>query len=333
VKSYDMQTWMAGLRNLLHAGVHPPPGASPVPPWRGNHRPSLSDQFAGGAASHPLSTPTPLNIEPTLRLHLFGSVRAYVSDRVAIDERFTRRKAKALLVLLYLERGRYVTKEELLERLWPELDVPADSGRLKQTVLVLRHALEGDRSRRTGWRYILERDGSYYFNTQVSYGSDLEDFERELSHARAAQQQGDDARARAHFECAFALHRAELLPEFRYDDWAAGEISHMRELYLQALEDAAQLHGEHGEYARAIELLQRATYQDPLRETSALQLMAWLWRRGDRAEALRVYRRLRDQLAARLELEPGPQVSALYEAIRRGRATGLPREPGLSAAS
>jgi hypothetical protein len=46
-----------------------------------------------------------------------------------------------------------------------------------------------------------------------------------------------------------------------------------------------------------------------------------------------VYGRLRDRLASRLELEPGPQVTALYEAIRRSRAAGRPHDPGLSAAS
>ena len=108
------------------------------------------------------TTPTAVSSESMLRLYLFGQLRAYVGDEVAIDDRFTRRKAKALLVLLYLERGRYISRDELLEKLWPNLDtLRPDSGRLKQTVLVLRRALEGGSSRRTGWRYIVERDGAF----------------------------------------------------------------------------------------------------------------------------------------------------------------------------
>src|SRR5260370_40760786 len=88
---------------------------------------------------------------PMLQLYLFGPLRAYVDGEVAIDEQFTRHKAKALLALLYLDRGRYISGEDMLDRLWPNHDqLPADSGRLKQTVLVLRRALERARSRPTG---------------------------------------------------------------------------------------------------------------------------------------------------------------------------------------
>ena len=93
-----------------------------------------------------------------LFLRLYGPLRVSVDDEVVIDEHFTRRKAKALLVLLYLERDSYVPRDELLEKLWPSRDaMPADSGRLKQTVLVLRRALETGHSRRTGWQYIIEK--------------------------------------------------------------------------------------------------------------------------------------------------------------------------------
>jgi DNA-binding SARP family transcriptional activator len=269
-----------------------------------------------------------------LRLALFGPLRAYVGGQPVIDEHFTRRKAKALLVLLYLDRGRYIARDELLEALWPNLDEPpGDAGRLKQAVLVLRRALEGQRSRQTGWRYILERDGSYYFNTQAPYRSDLEDFEEELRQADTDRQHGNVEGALDHFRQAFALHRSDLLPEFRYDQWAASEVTRVREQYLQALEDAARLHGARAEYARAIELLRRATREDPLRESSTSQLMEALWRNGDHAEALRVYARLHNVLASELQLEPDPQITELYDAIRRDRAAGRQEGPGLSAAS
>jgi LuxR family maltose regulon positive regulatory protein len=284
--------------------------------------------------THDAITANSLADEPMLRLYLFGPLRVYVGGDLVIDEHFTRRKAKALLVLLYLERGRYIPRDELLERLWPNLDeLPADSGRLKQTVLVLRRALEGQSSRRTGWRYIVENDGSYYFNTRIAYYSDLEDFEQELRLADLDRQRGDAVGALAHFERAFALRRMPLLPEFGYDDWAAREVAYEREQYLQALEDAAGLHGARGEYGRAVELLRRAAREDPLRESSTLQLMASLWRKGDAAEALRVYCRLRDVLASRLQLEPDPEITALYHAIRRDRSVGSKHDPGLSAVS
>jgi DNA-binding SARP family transcriptional activator len=269
-----------------------------------------------------------------LRLYLFGPLRAIVGERLAIDEGFRRRHAKALLALLYLARGTYLSKDELLERLWlQDRDDAIDSGRLKQTVHVLRLALEGGSSRRTGWRYILERDGSYYFNAQAVYYSDLEHFQRELTLAYADRQQRDTDGALSHFLAAFALRRADLLPEFRYDDWAVSEVDAVRDQYLQALEDAAQLYNTRGEYGRAVDLLKRAVREDILRESTTMQLMELLWRTGEHAQALRIYLRLQDALESQLHLEPDAKVTALYEAIRRDRDSGGEHGPGLSAAS
>jgi LuxR family maltose regulon positive regulatory protein len=324
----NMHTWMTNIRDLM------------LPPLR-MHNPvsprSRPDHGKRTERTDVVLAPTASTVtapEPVLRLHLFGPLRASVGGRVAIDEHFTRRKAKALLALLYLERGRYIPRDELIERIWPNVDeLTADSGRLKQTALVLRRALEGDHSRRTGWHYIVERDGTYYFNTQVAYKSDLEDFEHELKQSYADRQVGNTEGALAHFQRAFALRRSELLPEFRYDDWASSHVGAEREQYLQALEDAARLHGAHGDDSRAIELLKRAAREDPLRESSAMQLMEWLSLRRNKTEALRVYARLRDALASKLQLEPDPKITALYHAIRRDRSAGDLHEPGLSAAS
>ncbi len=308
----NVSSWMTGVRHLLRPRVL---SLATAGAWR---------EGSDGSMVEEAGTPTAVSSQPMLRLYLFGPVRAYIGDEVAIDDRFTRRKAKALLVLLYLERDRYISRDELLEKLWPNLDtLQPDSGRLKQTVLVLRRALEGGHSRRTGWRYIVERDGSYFFNGQMPYHCDLEEFERQLRLAHSSRQRGDAEGAIAHFHRAFALRRTELLPEFRYDDWAASHILTEREAYLQALEEAARLHGARGEYVRAVELLRRAVREDALRESSVMQLMEWLWRNGDQAEAVRAYTRLRDQLASRLQLEPDPRVTELYQLIRGDGGNGL----------
>src|SRR5262249_11208724 len=160
------------------------------------------------------------------------------------------------------------------------------------------------------------------FNTQATHHSDLEDFQQELALARADRQRGDTDGALVHYHRALALHHQELLPEFRYEDWAAVDAAAMREQYVQALEDAARLHGSAGEFGQALELLWRAVREEPLRESSYIQLMEWLRRTGDHAEAVRVYLQLRETLVSKLQLEPKPEAAALYESIRRDRAGG-----------
>jgi LuxR family maltose regulon positive regulatory protein len=257
----------------------------------------------------------------SLRIYLFEPLRIQLGDRPPLDEHYARRKAKALFIYLYLNRGRQISKYELLADLWPEAE-QADPGRVKHTVQVLRSALEGPRPA-TGWQVIQERSGFYSFNTAHERYSDLEDFDDQFLLARRARQAGDSAAALTHYLRSVELHRGALLAEFRYDDWAAAEIARINELYLVALEEAARLEAGDANYTRAIELLRTAVLEDPLHESSYVELMRCLWLDGRRTEALRVYHRLREVLARRLEVEPQAATTRLYEAIRRDQAVAV----------
>jgi LuxR family transcriptional regulator, maltose regulon positive regulatory protein len=259
--------------------------------------------------------------DPLLQIYVFEPLRVQVGERVPIDEHFPRRKAKALFVYLFLNRGRHISKYQLLADLWPEAE-HAQPGRVKHTVQVLRAALEGRRPI-DGWHIVQELGGSYFFNTAAQRYSDVEDFEEQLRTARQARRAGDSGAAREHYRRAIELHRGAFLAEFRYDDWAAAEIARLHELYLLALEESARLEAVEGAFGRAIDLLRMAVLEDPLHESSYVELMRSLWLDGRRTEALRVYHHLREILARRLDVEPQAQTTRLYEAIRRDQAVAV----------
>jgi len=258
---------------------------------------------------------------PLLTIQLFEPLRVQVGDRPPIDEYYPRRKAKALFVYLFLNRGHHISKYQLLADLWPEAE-HADPGRVKHTVQVLRAALEGHRPA-GGWHFIQERGGSYSFNIAAERYCDAEDFEDQLWKAHRARQAGDTGVALEHYRRGIELHTGAFLAEFRYDDWAAVEIARQGELFLQALEEGARVEGSEGNYSRAIDFLRRAILEDPLHESSYVELMRFQWVEGRRTEALRTYHRLRDVLARRLEVEPQAQTTRLYEAIRRDQAIAV----------
>lgn len=258
---------------------------------------------------------------PLLRINLFEPLRVQLGDRPPIDEQYPRRKAKAMFVYLFLNRGRQISKYQLLADLWPESE-HADPGRVKHTIQVLRSALEGPRAA-DGWRIIQERSGFYSFNTAAERQSDVELFEQEFLDARRANTAGDSAAALDHYRRALDVRRGPFLTEFRYDDWAAVEIARQHEMYLQVLEDSACLEVAEGNYGRAIDLLRRAILEDPLHESSYVALMRALWMDGRRTEALRAYHRLREVLAKHLEVEPQVQTTQLYERIRRDQAVAV----------
>ena len=149
----------------------------------------------------------------------------------------------------------------------------------------------------TGWRFIRHGGGSYYFNTHADYTSDLEDFQRELTLAGGLRERGDTDPALRHLQRALALRRGALLPEFQYEPWLVHIADRMHSQYLDALDDAATLYATRGEYRAAIELLEQAVREDPLREPSYHSLMVYLRAEGRVAEAVRLYQEMSRLLA------------------------------------
>ena len=250
-----------------------------------------------------------------LRLSFFGGLRASVNERIAIDTHTPRLKAKALLAYLYLERGRYVTKDELVEALWPEAEHVGPS-RLKQTVLTLRRLIEPGMTP----HYVLQRGGTYYFNTLARSWSDVEEFEREVLLGGALRQQQMTTVALAHFRRALTRSQAPFLPELQYEGWVAARSAALRAQRLDALEAAAALLAEAGDPGSAIALLKQAVREDSLRESSYLELMRALQQQGRSVDAVRVYEHLRRRLAADLQATPGAELSRLADALRRQSA-------------
>jgi SARP family transcriptional regulator, regulator of embCAB operon len=248
-------------------------------------------------------------------MYLAGTVRVQIGEAIVIDRHYRRGRAKALLVYLYLRRGHPISKHEIMADLWPEAE-PSETGRIRHTVQVLRSAL--DRTNRPrDWSYIVEQDSAYAFNSDVERWTDLEEFESQLAGAAHARALGKDDQALERYRNALALRRQMFLAEFRYDDWAATDVARLQELFVEALDAAAELEGGQGAHDRAIDLLRRAVLEDPLRERSYSQLMRQHWLSGRRIEALRVYNNLREALARSLDIEPRARTTRLYEAIRR----------------
>ena len=81
--------------------------------------------------------------EHGLSIHLLGELTVLV-DGVAIEPgQWRLRKARALLAMLALAPGQRRHREQVLDLLWPDLDVPAAARNLHQTLYVARRTLVG----------------------------------------------------------------------------------------------------------------------------------------------------------------------------------------------
>ena len=227
-------------------------------------------------------------------------------DDARVEGALPGRLGRALLAYLVLKRHRQVTRDELVEALWPA-GAPRDPGATLSTLLSsIRRALGAE---------LLQGRSELRLELPPDTEIDVELAAEELHEARAAA--GDDPeRACRHAEAALDVYESSLVPLFDAP-WLEEHRREQEDARLEALEllaRAALALGGEGS-ARAQLAARQLVDLAPFRESGHALLMRAHAARGNEAEALRVYDRLRVLLRDELGSTPSADLRALHEEL------------------
>ncbi len=249
--------------------------------------------------------PNQLNSVVTLRVMLLGGFRVERGTVPISDFDWQRRPAKQLTKLLATSPSHALHKEQVLDTLWPNLDVEFARNSLAKALHAARRALEPERLPRRDSAYLHVRDDMIMLDTDHVV-IDADEFER---HAQRAIRM---ATAAAYDE-ALATYRGELLPEDLYEDWPSQRRHFLAELNLRLLVGLAQALERRGDDIEAVSHLCTALERDPTREDVHRRLMHLYRKMGARGLAIRQYEICRAALRREFNQTPDWETAALYE--------------------
>jgi len=211
-----------------------------------------------------------------------------------------RRQATAELLAYLAIQRRPVSRDELLEALWPGDDPRRSAARFYQAASEARKLL-GDALQRDRDTYVLDRE---------QLRIDLDELDRLRMEAEATT--GDEQLAL--LEQAVALFRSE--PLARVDAlWAGTEQRRLTALRANLLERAGRLRLEVGDPGRALDLAEAAAALDPSNERPVQLAMEADAALGHREAVVERYERLRRDLDERFGLEPQSETRSLYRVL------------------
>jgi DNA-binding SARP family transcriptional activator len=216
---------------------------------------------------------------------------------VAVSE-WQSRKARDLLKILVAHRGRAVSRDVLMELLWPDEDPTKTANRLSVALNVVRGILDPERRLEQDHLVAGERDAVRLVVAHVPV--DLEEFSTTAGEALNAVR-GDDANAPALLEHAEILYGGDFLEEDRYEDWAAATRDEARATYLDVLHALALREATLDAPSTRFHL--RALSLDPYDEEVHLALVSMLLTSGRHGEARRAYRQYVDRMRE-IDVEP-----------------------------
>ena len=247
------------------------------------------------------------------RFSVLGPVRAW---RGSAEVSLGSPQQKAVLAALLLRAERQVPLPELVEALWGA-EPPDSAGQVVRTyVYRLRRALNGGDG-----VPVIDSVGTGYLIHLAPDELDAAQFRRRVAAAEAARRGGDPAGAAEELRQALALWQGDALAGLpgRY---AEAQRAGLDKLRLTALATLLTFEVERDASGAAAELA-AVVADHPLDERFRLLLMRALYRSGQQAEALAVYREAQAALAEELGVDPGPQLQEFYLQILRGDAEPL----------
>src|ERR1700733_12573114 len=240
------------------------------------------------------------------RIQLCGRLSVEI-DGVQLSGRLRGRQVPLLLAYLVLNRDRHVGRDELIGALWPN-DAPVSQDAALRTLLSrLRSSL--------GTSTLAGRDELILALPEPVW-IDIEAAATEINRALAALDQNDARRAWALAQVPLNIASRGLLPGAQAT-WLEPPRRELEEVHLLALEvigRAGLVLG--GTQVQSAERAARTLIEsEPYRESGYVLLMETLAARGNVAEAMRVFDRLRTLLRDELGTSPSREAITAHERL------------------
>ena len=257
----------------------------------------------------------------TLRVQTLGAFRVWRGAVEVQPREWQRDKARQLFQLLLTERGRWLQRDEIVERLWPSLPPEAAGRDFKVALNAVYKALEPARVADAPSAYIVREGAAYRLRPEADVWLDADVFERAYGaglRGLGAGDAGDEAIAR--LDEALQLYEGDYLPDALYEDWSSEARERLLGLYLRGVDRLAEALIERGRYDEGLAACQRLLARDPCWERAYRLMMIAHARQGNPPLAVRVYQRCAVALRDELGVGPSPATVALVQEITGGAA-------------
>ena len=248
-----------------------------------------------------------------LRVQALGEFRVWRGLTEVEPREWQRDKARQLFQLLLTQRGQWLQRDEIVERLWPSLSPEAASRDFKVALNALNRAIEPRRASDAPFAFVIREGSAYRLRPGADVWLDAAVFEHECETGLRLIDGGLADQALPHLQTAIGMYRGDFLPDALYEDWTIDSRERLLSLYLRAADKLAAALIERGRLDDALIVCQSILARDVCWEHAYRLMMTAYARQGNRPQVLRAYQRCVSALRDELGVAPSPATVALYQ--------------------
>ncbi len=251
---------------------------------------------------------------PRLRIETLGAFRVFRADSPMMKEDWQGSQPQNLLKGIVSHGGEGVSKEVLIDELWPQSRADAAEKTFKAALHRLRKALEPGMDKSYGSTYIHLKENRIYLDRELCE-VDVNEFSSLLEKGNQRQTKNDPKGALSCYKNAIDLYKGDFIPEDLYAAWAESKRQELREKYVVTLMKVGGVYEKRGSLNKACAYYRRAIHADPVLEAAYQRLMVIYSHQGKRNEAMKVYQQCEKALQEELDAEPDKLTQSLYKRI------------------
>ncbi len=270
---------------------------------------NVSMDKGGGKAEH-IDAKLGLEDCPKLSISLLGGFSVKIADQIIDNTLWQRQKAKMLLVHLVLATGHEISREHIINLLWPDLEEAKARSCLYVTCGELRKILRHEYYPRFPY---MRNIGNLYSIDESLVISDVARFEqltRELTFGDISEE------GVISFCCELEnIYRGDLLAGQKCDRHVEAVRIRYKNMYIEALITGVYRLLKLGDPHKAFWFAQRVMEQSEMSEESLCALMCAHAALGQRGAAIETYVKIKDTLAEEYGINPSTKTTCLFEHI------------------
>jgi LuxR family maltose regulon positive regulatory protein len=265
------------------------------------------DCYPGTIYNHASPIPEALTDQPCLQVRFFGHFEILCNG----EPLGLGRNCKALAIFKYLlaHRERRLSRDHLMESLWPESTPNKARSLLNVAICTLRKLLSNNSA---GLQNCILLEEDYYrLCPTVRVVTDVEEFDRRYDEGRRVEKT-DRIEGAAQYEKAVELYRDDYLPEHLYEDWTMVERERLSNAHLDMLERLAVYYKESEQLRETIRICYRILQKDRANENCHLLLTEAYVLLGSYGRASNQYRLFESVLKSACGTEPSGEVEKCF---------------------
>lgn len=247
---------------------------------------------------------------PELTVQLFGCFQVKCKDAVLNTANMRSEMLTKLLGYLLSHKDKVLTVQELVEVLWPDLELHnPGNGALKNLMYRLRNLLKktfGD------YDYVLSTRGTYRWNPAIVVYPDTEEFVERSSRAflkGTVDEQIEDGKQ------IIDLYKGSFMSEIPTEIWVLTASSYYNSLYISVSKRLAELLEKQERFEELENLCRMELRFEPLDEELHCYLLRALIAENKQAVAMKHYQKTEQLIYDTLGVCPSEEMQNLYEHI------------------